>query len=375
MALIYFCLLGLAMLVVGLSLALAIVLGYRAILAALRRRRIDVSPARKDRIATIAFIAGFVVVNGALIAVALNVPDPARLRVMTAQVLGHESTHITLELSQADAASQAALIEWIQPLMQTHERTFSYWMPVGNRRAVMRSGKVTATLRSRYRQEGDQLHIVLARPLEPDSRFRHLLQLLARPPPPALPEEVWADVVADGVHQMEVALLPATAETVHLAPSRAGRLVGREAPARCALRIQGLVSTDLFNLPSDRPPVSPDAERRLTLRTLPDGLRDGTYRLDALGNVPGQDGRLHRTWHADRTRIHMRFDLAPPLLDMTGDDCEMRLLQHLDPFWLQLEMHRLRPALASAVQGVRFDDGISRRWPGPKGWIDAAPAE
>jgi len=294
-------------------------------------------------------------------------PNQAQTRVWLSKVFGYPATRITVNVEGLGAATRRALVDELTPMMRAQRARFRYRI-VSSRMHTRTT--VRADLPSRYRLGRTRLEIVTGRPIDPEKQraLGQVLHAAGQPSAPALPEPLWADVRQGQAPVLEAALLP------HTATLRVDDVVGPagyERQQRCALQVQGLVSVDVLDAHGGPlRPLPTDADTRLVLRTRPHGLRQTRLRVLDMTYVPGEHGRLIKTAPHDSWRIYMAFSLVPEGVSPDGDDCDARLLDALDPAWVQADLRHQQPALSQA-KGVRVAP-VARflPWQAGDGWVE-----
>ena len=254
--------------------------------------------------------------------------------------------------------------------MQAQSKEFRYYVRT-------RSGSYTlkATLPSYYRLSNDRLEIATGLSIAPHSNtplFQKIIEQAANVPhSPELPKAIEAQLTLAQRTLAVVTLLP---QTMMLTAENPKTLIpATETEVQCNMTIQGLVSTDHFQLLFISGQMGVARGVGLRMPGIEGTLAATEYEVHALAPVPGARGRIVKERPTDSTQIYAQLALTPVGFSNCAG-CDSRLFTSLDKAWTNTAIRNLSLVLASAIKNVSVE-GAARfsPWYAASGWNAVAP--
>lgn len=324
----------------------------------------------KDLTAFATRLLGIVLFVATMIYLVIHAPDKAELRVLLAKAFTYESTRIRIDLNNISNAQKRKLVAFLTPMMQAQSKEFRYYV-----RTRSASYTLKATLPSYYRLSNDRLEIATGLSITPHANtplFQKIIEQAANvPQSPELPKAIEAQLALEQRALAVVTLLP---QTMMLTAENPQTLIlATETPVQCSMTIQGLVSTDHFQLLFISGQMGVARGMRLRMPGIEGTLAATEYEIHALAPVPGARGRIVKELPTDSTQIYAQLAMTPVGFS-NGAGCDSRLFTNLDKAWINTAIRNLSPVLASAIKNVSVERAARfSPWYAPSGWSAVAP--
>lgn len=324
----------------------------------------------KDLTAFATRLMGMMLFVATLIYLVIHAPDKAELRVLLAKAFTYESTRIRIDLNSISNAQRQELVALLTPMMQAQSKEFRYYVRTRNG-----SYTIKATLPSYYRLSNDRLEIATGLSIAPHAStplFQKIIEHATNvPKSPELPKAIEAQLAVEQGILATVTLLP---QTMMLTAKQPKTLIPTaETQMQCSMTIQGLVSTDHFQLLFISGQMGVARGMRLRVPGIEGALAATEYEVHALAPVPGARGRIVKELPTDGTQIYAQLALTPVGFS-NGAGCDSRLFTSLDKAWINTAIRNLSPLLASAIKNVSIERATRfSPWYADSRWSAVAP--